>query len=162
MRQETRYNKLVGICGLYCGTCPSYLAYQENDIEELERISQRLGIAVSEVRCDGCLSDKVMPHCVDCRWGFRGCSRDKEVTWCFQCPDFPCQRLRDFLDVHIIDGISHHALVIEDLQHMKEHGIQDWVEKQEKAGHCPHCGKRLYWFTIECSNCHTKIRRNLA
>jgi len=158
MRQELRYNTLVGICGLYCGTCPSYLAYQENDAEELERISQRLGVAVSEVRCDGCLSDNVMPQCVDCRRGFRRCAKDKEVTWCFQCPDFPCKRLRDFTDVHVINGISHHAHVIEDLQYMKEHGIEDWVEKKEKEGRCPHCGKRLYWFTLECPKCHTKIR----
>ena len=158
MRQEIRRNKLVCICGIYCGTCQSYLAYQENDAAELVRVSQKLGIAISEVRCDGCLSDRVMPHCVDCRYGFRICAKNKGVTWCFQCPDFPCQRLRDFLDVHIVNGISHHALVIEDLQYMKEYGIDEWVEKQVEAGRCPHCGKKLYWFTRECPKCRTKIR----
>lgn len=150
--------KLVGICGLYCGTCPYYLAYRENDVEELKRISQRLGIPTGEIRCDGCLSDKVLPQCVDCRHGFRRCANDKAVTWCFQCPELPCQRLKDFLDIHVVNGISHHAHVIDDLQYMKKHGIEKWIKKQEEAGCCPECGKKLYWFAHECPECHTKIR----
>ena len=154
--------KLVGICGLYCGTCPIYIAYQENDVDELEKTSQILGIPIREIRCDGCLSDMVMPQRVDCPHGFRRCARDKKVMWCFQCPDFPCQRLKDFTNIHIINGISHHAHVIDDLYYMKEHGVEQWVEKQQIAGCCPQCGKRLYWFSRVCPACHTPIRQNPA
>jgi hypothetical protein len=80
------------------------------------------------------------------------------VTWCFQCREFPCPRLWDFRDVHIVNGISHHAHVIEDLQYMKEHGMEQWVEEQERAGQCPNCGKRLYWFARECPTCHASVR----
>ncbi|HEY31720.1 MAG TPA: DUF3795 domain-containing protein [Dehalococcoidia bacterium] len=156
MRQDAR--KLVGICGLYCGTCQNYLAYQENDVEQLEKISQSTNIPMEEIRCDGCLSDKLFPLCVDCRHGFRRCAGDKKVTWCFQCPDFPCQRLEDFTGVHVVDGISHHANVIEDLRDMKERGIEQWVEKQERAGRCQECGKRLYWFARKCPSCNTQVR----
>jgi len=152
--------QLVGICGLYCGACPGYLAYRENDVEELNRISQRVGIPVGEVRCNGCLSDRVLPQCVDCRHGFRGCAEDKGVTWCFQCPEMPCQRLRDFLDIHVVNGISHHAHVIDNLQYMKENGVEKWVKKQEEASCCPECGKKVYWFGRECPQCHTEIRRS--
>ena len=155
MRQDT--TKLVGICGLYCGTCPSYLAYRENDVAELEKRSQELRTPVNEIRCDGCLSDKVMSYCVECRHGFRPCARDHKVTWCFECSDLPCERLRNFRDVHVVDGISHHAHVIENLQYMKEHGIEQWVAEQEKEGRCPQCGKRLYWYTRICPNCHFTI-----
>lgn len=156
MKQDIR--KLVGICGLYCGTCPSYIAHSENNIAELEKRSQEFGIPVEDVRCEGCHSDRVMSICVDCRHGFRQCAREHRITWCFECADFPCQRLRDFTDVHIVNGISHHAQAIDNLQYMKEHGIEPWVEKQEKAGRCPQCGKKLYWFTLECPDCHTRIR----
>ena len=156
MRQDT--TKLVGICGLYCGTCPNYLAYRENDVEQLAKISQARGIPIEEIRCDGCLSDRVISFCVECRHGFRQCAKEKGVTWCFECPDFPCQRLSDFTNVHIVDGISHHAHVIDDLQSIREHGIEVWVEKQERAGRCPQCGKRLYWFTRVCPDCHTQVR----
>lgn len=54
-KQDIR--ELVGICGLYCGTCPDYLAYRENDVEQLHKISQETGIPVEEIRCDGCLSE---------------------------------------------------------------------------------------------------------
>ncbi len=102
--------QLVGICGLHCGTCSYYLAHREDDTGELERISRAHRIPISEARCDGCLSDRVMPHCADCRHGFQRCAADKEVTWCFQCLDFPCQRLTDFLHVHVVSGVSHHVL----------------------------------------------------
>lgn len=133
MKQDVR--KIVGICGLYCRTCPNYPAH-----------------------CDGCLSDRVSPHCVACPSGFRKCAKEKKVTWCFQCHDFPCQRLIDFTHSHIVDGISHHAHVIEDLQYMKNHGVEQWVEKQERASSCPQCGKTLYWFIRQCPNCNGQVR----
>ena len=151
-------SKKVGICGLYCGTCPAYLAHQKNDVEQLERYSQLFGIPVEEIRCDGCLSDRVFAPCVNCRHGFRQCAREKGVMWCFQCGDFPCQRLMDFRNVHIENGVSHHANVVEDLQYMKEHGVEQWVEEQEKARRCTQCGEMLYWFVRKCPGCHTQIR----
>lgn len=155
---EKNTTNLAGIYGLYCGTCPNYLAYQEDDQVQLQKISQATGLPVEKIRCDGCLSDILMPHCIECRHGFRKCSAEKKVTWCFQCPEFPCQRLSNFKNVHIVDGISHHEHVIDELQYMKGHGIEEWAQKQDKAGRCPQCGKMLYWFARECPGCHTKIR----
>lgn len=161
-RSKHDVRELAGICGLYCGTCPRYLAYQENDVEQLNEISRETGVPIEEIRCDGCLSDNVSPTCLECRHGFRQCAGEKNVTWCFECDDFPCQRLHDFRDVHVVNGISHHIHVIEDLQYMKNHGVEQWVAEQDRAGSCPKCGKRLYWFVHECSTCHTKIRPNPA
>jgi len=150
--------ELVGICGLYCGTCPVYLASREQDPAQLEAMSRDRGIPVEEIRCDGCLSENVYGPCVDCRHGFRRCASEKRVTWCFECEEFPCRRLRDFTDVHIVNGISHHAGVIEALQSMKEHGIEKWLEAQEREACCPTCGKKLYWFVRECPVCRTTVR----
>jgi len=151
--QETKH--MIGICGLYCGTCPNYLASRENDVEELRKISESKGIPLEEVRCDGCLSGRVFKPCIDCRHGFRRCAAEKKVTWCFECPDFPCQRLEIFRGAHIVNGISHHENVIENLRYMKEYGIERFVEEQEKKGQCPRCGKKLYWYLRECPNCHS-------
>jgi hypothetical protein len=161
-RSKHDVRELVGICGLYCGTCPRYLAYQENDVEQLNEISRETGVPIEEIRCDGCLSDNVSPTCLECRHGFRQCAGEKNVTWCFECDDFPCQRLHDFRDVHVVNGISHHIHVIEDLQYMKNHGVEQWVAEQERTGSCPKCGKRLYWFAHECPTCHTHVRPNPA
>jgi len=146
-------NPLVGICGLYCKTCPKYLAYQDQDTEELKKMSQADGAPLEEIRCAGCLSDHVYPPCRDCRHGFRRCAEEKKVTWCFQCPDFPCQRLEDFSKIHIVNDIWHHKKVIENLQFMKDFGTEEWVKEQEKEGACPNCGKMLYWYALDCPRC---------
>ena len=150
--------KVVGICGLYCGACPIYLASRENDKEELRKISESRGIPLEEVYCDGCLSNRLFEACINCRHGFRRCAAEKKITWCFECPDFPCQRLELFKDIHIVNGISHHESVIKDLRYMKEWGIKRFVKEQEQKTRCPQCGKRLYWYLKECPMCHYCIK----
>ena len=148
----------VGICGIYCGDCPSYLAPQIDDIEELEKRAQQMGLTVEEVRCNGCHSEKVMPSCAECRHGFRQCAREHAVTWCFQCHAFPCQRLEDFKEIHVENGISHHQHLIKELYYLRENGMEDWLAKKEREGRCPECRRRLYWHTRTCSDCGTAIR----
>ncbi len=150
--------KLVGICGIYCGTCPSYLAQQQNDIAELEQRARERNFTIEEVRCNGCHSDKVMPTCVECKSGFRKCASEHGVTWCFECADFPCQRLEDFKHVHIENGISHHEHLIEELQYIKDNGMDAWLEKRDREGRCPQCRKLLYWSVRDCPDCHTHIK----
>ena len=152
--------KLVGICGIYCGACPSYLAWHNNDMAELERRARNRGFTLEEVRCEGCHSDKVMPTCIECRHGFRQCAKEHGVTWCFECGDFPCQRLEEFKDIHIEHGISHHEHLVDELAYMREHGMGAWLQKQERDGRCPECGKRLYWFARVCPECKTEVRRD--
>ena len=152
-------NELIGICGIYCGTCPRYLAPRDNDVEYLKKASQESGFPIEEIRCDGCLSDNVFPACRDCRHGFRRCAGEKKVTWCFQCPEFPCSRLLSFLPIHVVNGVSHHARLIQELEYVKEQGIEKWLEKQDRSGRCPNCGKMLYWYARECPACQFLLER---
>jgi uncharacterized OB-fold protein len=66
--------------------------------------------------------------------------------------------LEDFKHVHIENGISHHEHLIEELQYIKENGLETWFEKMEQEGRCPQCGKRLYWFVRDCPDCHAHIK----
>jgi hypothetical protein len=120
----------------------------------VKEMSRSMGIPLENVHCDGCLSDHTS---CDCTHGFVSCSRDKKVTWCFQCESFPCERFEEFLNTHIIDGISHHARVVEALGHMKENGVEEWVEEQEDLSKCPKCGKTLHWFARSCPQCQTSV-----
>ena len=145
---------LVGICGLYCGTCPYYLAFRNTDTDTINRLSQSQEMPAEEVRCDGCLSGRTSKHCTECRHGFRECADNHGVTWCFQCEMFPCRRLKDFEDVHVVNGISHHETIIKDLEHMKKHGVDDWIGIQEERSKCSGCGTVQYWYDRECPTCN--------
>ncbi|MCB2191871.1 MAG: DUF3795 domain-containing protein [Deltaproteobacteria bacterium] len=155
---DQEHQKLVGICGLYCGDCPHYLADRLGDQEQLAALSQKSGLPIEEVSCDGCLSDRVFRDCQECKHGFRACSAQHVVTWCFQCEEFPCQRLRAFSTEHVVNGIYHHRRVIEDLEYLRDKGTKDWVTSQENRSDCPECGRPGYWFTTACPACGTKIR----
>jgi len=150
--------KVVGICGIYCGTCPSYLAPRIGDAQQIKVVAERHGIMEEEVACDGCLSNKVMKTCRICLPGFRGCSAEHGVTWCFECAEFPCDRLARFRGAHMKDGISHHEHVIEDLTAMKERGIREWVKSQQEEAQCSQCGATNYWFARLCRQCSSTIR----
>ena len=121
---------IAGICGLFCGTCPSF-----------------------PKECEGCLSSKVAEHCVDCRHGFRSCTKEKGITRCYECDDFPCKRLEDFIPVHVKNGIVHHENIIKDLLLMKEIGVQNWVDKQVEEHTCGDCGELIYWFETSTHKC---------
>ena len=152
--------QLVGICGIYCGTCPSFLAFRLNDTAMMAKLAEDYKMPMEALQCDGCLSNRVAPHCKSCRYGFRECAITHGVTWCFQCDEFPCKRLEKFQGVHVVDGISHHEHLIEFLAEMKAEGIEKWIRNQEVAGRCPACGTSQYWFARTCSVCGKQIRNN--
>ncbi|UCH57569.1 MAG: DUF3795 domain-containing protein [Candidatus Bathyarchaeota archaeon] len=67
------FNELATPCGLYCGSCRYYM------VEE----------------CRGCGSED-RP---DCRL-FKCCREEKELWFCTQCDDFPCENLKKSKGLH--------------------------------------------------------------
>jgi Zn finger protein HypA/HybF involved in hydrogenase expression len=47
--------------------------------------------------------------------------------------------------------------VIEDLEYMREKGVEAWVAEQEAKGRCAQCGISIYWHARECPNCHERV-----
>ena len=149
---------LAAICGIYCGTCPAYLAPRNGDVEQIQAVAELHGIDPDQVACDGCLSARVMEPCRVCHHGFRSCAANHHVTWCFECAEFPCERLAAFRDVHVKNGISHHERVVEHLMFMKTHGVGSWLDSQADSGRCSACGATNYWFSQTCVACGASIR----
>lgn len=123
-------NETAAICGLFCGTCPCYPA-----------------------SCHGCLSNTLAPHCKTCPQGFRDCAAAYEVTRCFECQAFPCERLHQFSQEHYQNGIGHHEHIISDLTDMKHYGVDTWVSRKTEAATCPHCGQLVYWYDKNTHKC---------
>ncbi|HAJ80589.1 MAG TPA: hypothetical protein DCO75_12560 [Fibrobacteres bacterium] len=123
--------KIAAICGLFCGTCPQYPS-----------------------NCEGCLSDKLAPLCKTCQNGFRECAKINNVTWCFECNNFPCQRLYDFKDKHFVNGISHHGNVINNLNYMKKVSVEDWIKIQKQENTCTKCNSYILWHEKDSHKCN--------
>lgn len=123
-------NETAAICGLFCGICPFY-----------------------PEKCHGCLSNKLTAHCVSCPNGFRDCVKEHNVTRCYECKDFPCERLEAFSGEHWENGICHHATVIDDLQFMKNNSVEEWVANKTNENTCPNCGRLIHWMDKESHIC---------
>ncbi|MFC2024726.1 DNA repair protein RadC, partial [Chloroflexota bacterium] len=85
-------------------------------------------IPLEDAFCDGCLGERVFLSCRECHYGFRRCAREKQVTWCFQCPEFPYQRLKDFGELHLVDNVTHLSRLYEDLGLLGVKSLKDSLE----------------------------------
>lgn len=140
---------MLGICGVYCGACTTCRAYNDND-QALFDWEVEMGMPRKEIYCEGCGSNLVNEWCANC--DFRKCVRDKGIIYCFECEDFPCERLGDFSKTR-----PHRTLGLRNLLQLKEMSIEDWPRRQEKRWTCSSCGKKLHWYSEKCSDCGTKF-----
>ena len=134
---KNHLREVVGICGLFCETCPVY----------------------ADGSCKGCLSDCVADACVVCRHGFRDCAKKHHITWCSECADFPCERLVIFKDAHYENGISHHEHIMEYVSRQREIGPEKWAAEQEALNACSDCGTILVWCEEKCRGCGKVVER---
>lgn len=121
----------ASICGLFCGACPAF-----------------------PDECHGCFSDFVREPCKNCtKHGFLECSSKHNVTRCYECNEFPCDKLKEFSTKPVINGICNNANVIPDLNQMKEMGVSNWINKKIKEHKCHKCGKLKNWYEIDTHIC---------
>lgn len=123
--------KCASICGLFCGACPAF-----------------------PDECHGCLSDFVREGCRNCAdHGFLDCATSHNVIRCFECAEFPCDKLREFSTKPIINGICNHANVIPDSLRMREVGVSQWICEKIVEHKCPKCGNLITWFEMSTHIC---------
>ena len=146
---------LVGVCGLYCGACSIYRATQDNNEEKLEEFARGLSVktgnkfTVDDVRCDGCLvHGRLDLWCRNCQ--IRVCEKlQSGKVRCSDCDEFPCARLTDFRD----DGMVHHGEITDNLEQLREVGIESWAEYEQTRWTCSECKTFLSWYDLECPGC---------
>jgi hypothetical protein len=135
---------LIAPCGMNCAICAGYLALKHN-------------LKAKGIR---------MIHCTGCRPRSKRCAFLKEqcvklskgqVTYCFECRSFPCNRLRT-IDKRY--NSRYRMSLIDNLLFMKEHGIKKFLEEQEKTWKCKTCGEMLCCHNGLCFNCDLEKLRN--
>lgn len=129
--------KLISPCGMNCAICANYLA-QKNDVKN------------KGVR---------MPYCVGCRPRKKNCAFLKkrcvklssgEVTFCFECDNFPCN---DLVTIDRRYRVRYRMSMIENLNFIKENGIEKFIEEQQETWKCQNCGELLSCHNGLCFSC---------
>lgn len=135
----------VGPCGVPCSTC---LRFSKSDIkitaaklqkllEGFETFAERWAQSTPEMkeypsfakvlnslikeRCKGCRSQSVRlaPPCSKCT--IRLCAAEKNSTFCYQCEDFPCDRITSRWRPDIMIGYSRRLKEIGLSSFLREH-----------------------------------------
>ncbi len=135
-------------CGLYCGACSILIA---NESGMLEEKAAEWEMTKEDASCFGCRSDHNAVFCSGCV--IKNCAKEKEVDYCFNCDEYPCEAVEDFQK----DSAPHHSVITVNSESMKKTGIEQWLETQKKRWSCSKCGTRFSWYDEECGKCGAKL-----
>ena len=133
---------LFGPCGMFCGFCSSYLAKKYN-------VPRRRGIISY---CDGC-----RPRDKQCSFLKKKCDLllYKEVNYCNECPDFPCEKLEK-INAKYKSQCSFEYNFIDNLKIIKNEGPSKVISELKKNHRCNKCGEILCIHNGLCYNCDQK------
>ena len=130
---ETIETAMFAPCGMNCMVCYKHCYHKKP--------------------CAGCLqSDTGKPeHCKKCR--IKACVKDKELTYCFACADYPCKQIRSLEKSY---NTRYATSLMQNSQAVKEAGLAEFMKQQHEAYTCPVCGGVISIHDAECSECQTK------
>jgi len=125
----------IAVCGLNCAKCDIYMASHGNKevrTKLIEWFKKERNLDIDPV-CDGCRGSPERHWSADCK--FLVCARRKEVQHCFECGDFPCEKIEAFSS----DGHAHHRRTVENMKRMREIGLDAWIAEQKRKGQSVFC-----------------------
>jgi len=91
----------VPACGVFCGGCPMYIKTK----------NPCPGAEINSMRCEGCKT-------------FHLCCKEKGISHCYQCGDFPCKRFKGFSK----RWLKHGQDFIENQELIKKIGVANFLE----------------------------------
>jgi len=122
----TQENTLAAPCGICCAQCIVHMAKGNEKIKET--LIAR-GMKKESVPCPGCRMIKGNCPVISGTCETYTCADQRDIEFCFQCPDFPCDRLCPASDR--ADTLPHN-LKIFNLCFIKEKGLARWLEEAPK------------------------------
>ncbi|HEY8908858.1 MAG TPA: DUF3795 domain-containing protein [Desulfosporosinus sp.] len=153
-------------CGNYCGACSIILADKTGNKDPLasywtesalKDFQQAQGIELSaednlQLRCKGCKSDTLFINCKHCK--IRACAISRKVEHCNGCNEYPCQLLKgSLMNKDIQEKLPHLKVTSDNLTTIKNVGVEQWLNDQEKQWKCPECQTDFSWYTSKCTKC---------
>ena len=129
------YLEMTAPCGLDCFNCVFYLANtREQERAMLEIFSRQSGLPIEIMFCRGCRPQKGFLKLHQALFNrdepcpAYKCSTEKQVDFCYECSDFPCDALHPYADR--ADKVPHNTKVF-NLCLIKKMGLENWA--REKA-----------------------------
>ena len=128
---------LIAPCGINCGVCRYYLARVKGMYK-----STKSG-------CIGCIPRNSGCTCQG------GCEplRTKSVRFCFECSDFPCDKLKKLNHRYTT---KYHTNLIDNLLYIQKNGINKWITEDKKRWECDECGGTVSIHGHICFDCGEK------
>jgi len=126
------YQLLTAPCGKDCFNCPLYIG--EENRTNREAFLTLHHIPEDKFRCKGCRPNNgfcpgleilgIDGHCK-----MFACIQNKQVNFCFECDEFPCERLQPVADR--AERVPH-ALKIYNLCMIQKLGVEQWATQHSK------------------------------
>ncbi len=115
---------LAAPCGLFCGSCPLYKAWQDPEFHKT--LAEKMKVPPEKAKCPGCrpASGSVTPIGETCQT-YR-CAQEKQVSFCYQCNAFPCHKLAPCADRA---QLLPHNLKVFSLLALKNMGREKWEKE---------------------------------
>lgn len=136
---------IIAPCGMNCGLCVSYQA-RMNDLK-------RKGF--NRKYCPGCIPrGENCTHMADrCELLGKGM-----IRFCYLCESYPCKRLKA-LDKRY--RTKYHMSMIENLNFIRDHGLEEFLKLEDKKWSCPICGGKICCHNGLCLRCDLeKLKSN--
>lgn len=119
-------------CGRDCFNCPAYLSKNNESLKSF--LSKRYNVLVETISCNGCrniegkcLFLKALGYSEQCKT--YKCAKNKRVTFCYECSDFPCNLLHPLADK--ASTLPHNTKVY-NLCLIKKMGVNEWAKTEAK------------------------------
>ncbi|MDD5185190.1 MAG: DUF3795 domain-containing protein [Paludibacter sp.] len=124
--------RTIAPCGMNCGICLAYLRTRNT--------------------CGGCWGDnkQKIGHCSACV--IKNCDflEQTDSKFCYECSKYPCLRLKQ-LDKRY--RLKYHMSMIENLETIKNSGLDRFLEMEHDRWLCPDCGGTVCVHRGFCLKC---------
>ena len=124
-------NFLIAPCGMNCGICLAYLRNKN--------------------KCTGCRGNNADKPITRINCGIKNCPLLPDKSkFCFECESFPCDKL-NHLDKRY--RTKYNMSMIENLNYIKDRGIENFISKESVRWSCPECGGTICVHKGYCFSC---------
>jgi len=126
--EKVDYHQMTAPCGLPCFACGFYLADRHQGLQAI--ISKATGLPAEKISCKGCRNEQGKCGHLPMKCRVYPCAEAKELEFCHECSDFPCDHLHPYADR--ANMLPHNTKVF-NLCLMRKLGLNAWARNKARS-----------------------------